>query len=207
MIRQSTFFIPPDIEARLLTGELVKHGGIVRTTTGQIYKHLKEIDLPRGGDSVAARAMQIARNPKVIVGSVAIVATIAAGGVTLAASRARKRSAVPECVNEYKVSLTEYLDAVREGRLDAGIIDRLISVLNALDEYSATNSSVTIELSPQQAAMLVQVVVDSTKQLTDENSIDIAALQAQVPATHNGNVFVDLRRRLEVQKQIFDQAS
>lgn len=205
MIRQSTFIIPPDIEAGLLAGELIKHGGIVRTTTGQIYKHLKEIDLPRNSESASARAVAVIKNPKVVIVSV-VVATVAVGGAAVAVTRMRKRPAIPECVSEYKDSLSTYPDAVREGRLNSIIIDRLIAALDTVVAYAAEDDSLTIDLSPQQAAMLVRVVVDSTEQLADENSIDLTRFQEHVPTSEDDDVIIDLRRHLEVQKRIFADA-
>jgi hypothetical protein len=111
----------------LLSGDLIKYGGVVRDRSGHIVKHLDEVQLPAGDEKAAARVAAMLKNPRVlIVAGAAVVA-----GTSYAAARRRKLAVVPECVERYNTSLGAYLEAVQEGRLDAGIIDHLISDLDA----------------------------------------------------------------------------
>lgn len=206
MISQSTFIIPPEIEAGLLSGDLIQYGGIVRNQLGQIVKHLKEVKLPVSNETAAARVAAVLKNPRVLIPTL-VVGTAAAGGAAFAAVRKRKKAAVPECVERYNASLGTYLEAVQEGRLEADIIDQLISALDAVVAYSDENgASITLDFSSKQAAMLVKIVVDSTKQLAVENSIDLSELEEEAPASEGG-IVVDLRHYLEVQKKLFTDAA
>lgn len=207
MIDQQIFFIPPEIEAGLASGDLIKWGGIVRNQAGQIVKHLKPIPLPDNAQQAAVSAATRLKNPRVLIVA-AIIGTVAAGAAVVATARKRKKpveQAVPECVTNYNASLAAYLEAVREGQLDADIIDRLISDLDAVMAYSDDDGSITLDFSTEQAAMLVQLVVDSTKQLAEDNSIDLDELQGEEPETDSK--VVDLRRHLEVQRRIFNGAA
>jgi hypothetical protein len=206
VISQSTFIIPPEIEAGLHSRDLIQYGGIVRNRSGQIVKHLKEVQLPAGDEKPAARVGAMLKNPRVLIPTL-VVGAAAVGGTVFAAARRRKLAVVPECVARYNASLGAYLEAVQEGRLDAGIIDQLISDLDAVVAYSDENgNNIRLDFSTKQAAILVKIVVDSTKQLADENSIDLSELHEEAPASEGGAV-VYLRRHLEVQKKIFTDAA
>jgi hypothetical protein len=202
---QSNFVVPPAIQLGLASGDLIRFGGIVRNRAGEIVVHLKEIPL-LAGDEKAAAGVAALKNPRVLIPTL-VVAAAAVGGALFAAVRRRKLAVVPECVERYNTSLGAYLEAVQEGRLDAGIIDQLISDLDAVVAYSDENgNSISLDFSTNQAAILVKIVVDSTKQLANENSIDLSEFHEEAPASEGGAV-VDLRRHLEVQKQIFADAA
>ena len=204
MLSQSTFFIAPKIQEGLLRGDLIQYGGVIRNRQGHIVKHLDEV-LPAGDEKAAARVAAMLKNPRVFVPTLAAGAAVVAG--TSYAARRRKLAVVPECVERYNTSLGAYLEAVQEGRLDAGIIDHLISDLDAVVAYSDENgNNISLDFSTEQAAILVKIVIDSTKQLAKANSIDLSELHEEAPASEGGAV-VDLRRHLEVQKQIFTDAA
>ena len=206
MVRQSTFIIPPEIEAGILSRDLVRYGGVVRNLSGQIVKHLDEVELRAGDEKAAVGVAALLKKPQVLIPTLAVAAA-AVGGISFASARRRKLAVVPESVERYNASLRAYLEAVQEGRLDAGIIDLLISDLNAVVAYSERNGSdICLDFSTEQAAILVTLVVDSTKQLAEANSVDLRELHEKAPASDGGAV-VDLRRHLEMQKKIFADAA
>ncbi len=200
MISQQTFFIPPEIQAGLAVGDLVQYGGIVRNQAGQIVKHLKAIDLPVNCEKAASAALKTLKDPKVVAGA-ALVAVAAAGAGALGAAR-RRRKAIPACVANYNASLAEYLEAVREGRLDADIIVSLIPALDAVESYSDERGSITLDFSTDHAAQVVRLVIDSTKQLAEDNSLDVGGLEKPT----GGDNVVYLRHYLERQRRIFEKA-
>lgn len=205
MISQSTFFIPPAIQAGLESGDLFKNGSVVRNQLGRIVKLLDEIPMPSSEDQKAvARGAHLLRNPRILVPTL-VVGTVAAGTAAVVVARnwwqRAAASEVPECVESYNASLATYLEAVQEGRLDANIIDRLLSDLDAVSNYSDQDGkTITLDLSSKHAATLVRIVIDSTRQLADENSIEVPELQQSTPEAAS---VVDLRRYLEAQKKIF----
>ncbi|MER5411215.1 hypothetical protein [Streptomyces sp. NPDC002769] len=208
MIQPTTFYIPPEIEVGLLSGDLIQYGGIVRNRLGQIVKHLKEVPLPANSEKTVARIGTILKNPQVIIAA-AVVGTVAAGVTAITAARKRKRTGtpeVPECVKSYNTSLRTYVEAVHEGRLDVDIIDQLITDFDAVKAYSDENGSITLDFSTKHAEMLVNIVVGYTRQLARDNAVDLNELQDQAPASENDGVF-DLRRHLEVQRKIFTEVA
>ena len=71
MITQSTFVIPPEIEAGLRSGDLIQFGGIVRNQLGHIVKHLKEVPLPAADENALRQIATVVRNPRVLVPTLA----------------------------------------------------------------------------------------------------------------------------------------
>jgi hypothetical protein len=170
VIAQPTFFIPSEIEAGLLNGDLIRYGGVVRNTAGHIVTHLKEISAPTPNeDAVGATARMLKK--RVVIAGLATLAVTGTATAVVAIVRTRKR-ALPECVKNYNDSLRAYLEAVRNQSLDAEIIDRLIADLDAVKAYSK-NGNITVDFSTEQSETLVQVVVDYTGQLAQANSIDL----------------------------------
>ena len=206
MISQPTsFYIPPEIEAGLLGGNLIQYGGIVRNQMGQIVKHLKEVPLPVGNEKAVARMAGMLKNPRVLI-PITVVGTVVA---VIVAAKKRKQAGkpeVPECVHSYNASLAAYVEAVHEGRLELDIIDRLIADLNAVKTYSGEDGSITLDFSTKHAEILVNIVVDYTRQLAESNAVDLNELQGVAPTSENDAV-VDLRRHLEVQRKIFTEAA
>lgn len=212
MTQVINFYIPPEIQAGLDSGVLIQFGGVVRNSFGRIVKLLDQA--PEPVESVekmvraAAGTKSMPAKPAMIIGGALVVATGVAGAVVYAAKKRRAgKAAMPECVKNYNASLGRYLDAIREERLDADIIDQLISDFDAVREFSdESGSSIKLDLSTKQGEALSKLVADYTRQLAEANSIDLDEFQGQAQDSGNGAV-VDLRRYLAVQKKIFTEAA
>ncbi|MEV0068005.1 MULTISPECIES: hypothetical protein [unclassified Amycolatopsis] len=101
--------------------------------------------------------------------------------------------------------MVDCCEAVRNQSLDAEIIDRLIADLDAAKAYSESGN-ITVDFSAEQYETLVQVVIDYTRQLAQANSIDLDESPESTPTSADAPV-VDLRRSLEVQRRIFNDAA
>lgn len=206
---QTELDIPDDVFARLLTGEYVRDGGVVRDLAGRLVKLLDDAS-PVADAQEAARA-SIAKaltHPKSVAIGLGVVAVAAsAGGVAFLTARKKKaaKPELPTCVENYNASLTAYLETARNGNLDAGIIDRLIADLDAVMEES-DSSKITIDFSPEQSETLVGIVADYTRNLAGANQLELSDLQQQAPDSESGAI-IDLRRYLEIQGRIFDGAA
>lgn len=207
MIIQPNLYVPPEIEAGLASGHLFRTGGVVRDRTGNIIKHLKEDPSPSSNQGAVGRVPVNLKRPWAII-TVTALSAAAVGAVALIASK-RKQTGddpkMPEYIENYNASLHAYLEAVREGSLDVGIIIQLISDLDTVKAYS-DNGGITIDFSTEESETLVNLVVDYTRKLAEVNSVELNELQRRAPASENDAV-VDLRRHLEVQRQIFTRAA
>ena len=203
MIIQPTLYIPPDIAAGLLSGDFIRYGGVVRDTAGRLVTHLKELSIPKPSEGTAAAAFSILRKPVVLI-TTAVVGLVAAGATAAVVVSGRRKRAVPECVKSFNESLRAYLEAVRSKRLDADIISRLIADLDAVKEYSET-AKISVDFTMDQSETLVQFVADYTRRLAAANDVDLNGPQGQAPA--EDGVVANLRRYLDVQRQIFNDAA
>ncbi|MGR6320713.1 hypothetical protein Q2K19_22235 [Micromonospora soli] len=202
VIEQVYLYIPPEIQARIATRELFRIGSVVRdAATGQVFKHLDEVAGPvkNQAERAAATLRGRLRNPWVIVGVTAAGVAVV-GGAALVAARKRKR-AIPDCLKNFNASLRAYLEAAREGRLEVGVVNQLISDLDAVQAYSV-DGVITVDLSVEQWKTLVNLVGDYTRKLAEANSIAPDEVLGDATDSENDSV-VDLRRYLEAQRKIF----
>jgi signal transduction histidine kinase len=213
-IVQPALFVPEDIAARLLTGEFVRDGSVVRDLAGRFVKHLPEVQRPADTQEGALRSIAKAlTNPKstaIGLGAVAVVAT--AGCVVFLVAGKRKQGIEPEmpkCVEKFNASLGAYLEAVRNGCLDADVLDRLISDLDAVKDES-DSGRIVVGFSADQLDMLVNHVADYTRKLAESNQIKLSELQESGPHSEDNSpsrTIIDLRRYLGVQEQIFNRSA
>lgn len=205
MIVQIPFDVPPEIWARLLTGDLILHGGVVRNPAGRIVAHLKESFDPRRSEEAVAAAARMLRKPTrpVVIAGLAALAVV--GTATAAVVIARRREhALPECVQNCDGSLRAYLDAVRDQCLDADVLDRLITDLRAVKAYYE-NGDVPVSFSAERCGPLADIVLDYTRRLAEANSFSLDESPSS-PLTSTNAPVVDLQRYLEVQRRILKDA-
>jgi hypothetical protein len=198
--------IPDDILAGLMSGVLERFGSVVRDGTG-IIAHLKEVDLPAGESSPDVTAMAAAlKNPKLLIG-LGVVVLAAAGGVAIWAATRKPvdRHDVPKSVVEYNSELATYIEAIKSGSLDAAVLSRLLSAVEAV-KADSDEGAITIELSIGQSEALVNIVADYTRVLAEANSVDLGEGYDRPPSP-SGNPVVDLRHWLKLQHRIFDETA
>lgn len=200
-IQPVNFYIPPEIQAGLASGELIRYGGVVRDGAGQLVKHLKEVPLSESGRDAAQRFAASLKNPWVVVG----VGLGAVAITSITTFAVRKRTAAKRLVAQYNTSFGKYLEGVRDGTLDANIIDQLISNLDAV-KASSDMGTITVGFSTEQSETLVNLVAEYTAKLAAANSVDLDLLGAN-EASSGGGAVTNLRSHLEAQKQIFKRAA
>ena len=196
VVIQPLLAIPDDIASGLLTGELVRAGGVVRDHGSmQIVKHLKEVS-PVDEEAAQASIAKILRHPKGVLIGLGVVAVAATAYLVTRITRKRKAAQreLPTSVESYSASLAAYLEAARHGTLDAEIIDRLIADLDA----------VKAEFLPEQWATLVGIVAGHTRTLAEANQLELSNLPE--PANAQGATIIELRPYLEVQRELFSRA-
>jgi hypothetical protein len=131
--------VPPDIAARLASGDLVRVGGVVRDAkTGQIVKHLGEGRLPaketaKDVRAIAQRALNATRG-KVGVGIVVVKAVAVGGKAAVDWWNSCRRA------KDLNVALNAYLDAAKAGQMTVERIDSLSAAIEAARGGGLTDS-------------------------------------------------------------------
>lgn len=136
--------IPQDIAAGLVSGDLVRVGGVVRSAkTGAIVKHLGEGRLPaKKTANVGAKFAQRvwgSTGGKVAVFLSAVV--LLAGGVMVAAGQRSSR----RHTRVLNAALKAYLDAAKEGAMTVEQVDVLSSAIEAARGGGSSDSALIAE--------------------------------------------------------------
>jgi hypothetical protein len=90
--------------------------------------------------------------------SVVAVAAVVGGGVTYLVKKRKGSKLVPvedlpECITNFDASLRAYIEAGREGALDAQMVERLLEDLDAIKAFSDGGNKVKISLEAQKAIL------------------------------------------------------
>ena len=201
---QPALDIPNDIALRLMSGEYVRVGGVVRDHAGRLVKLLDDAspsdDAQEAAQASIAKVLRNRQGVLIGLGVVAVAAT--AGGAAYLATRKTKAAQpeLPTSVESYSASLAAYLEAARHGTLDGEIIDRLIADLDAVKAES-DSGTITIEFLPEQWETLVGIVARHTRNLAEANQLELSNLPE--PAVALGATIIELRPYLEIQRELF----
>lgn len=206
---QAPLKIPDDIYARVLTGEYVRLGGVIRDHGGQLVKLLDDAaPIDDAHEAAKAGIAKVLNNHRTVVGiGLGVVAVAATAGGAAYRAKRRTRAAqlvLPTSVENYSDSLAAYLGAARHGSLDAEIIDRLIADLDAVKAES-DSGTITIGSSPEESETLVGIVAGHTRTLAEANKRELSNLPE--PADPQGATIIELRPYLEAQRDLFSQAA
>lgn len=208
IVVQPQLDVPAKIAAGIACGKFTRIGSVVRdASSGRIVTFLNEASGGEKSQEAMARAAALLKSRGGIVATAA-VGTVAAAATAFVVVKKRKQASepdVPECLATFNALLRAYLDAGREGSLDASIVDQLISDLDEVKAYSE-NTSVAVDFSTELWVSLLNLVVDHTCKLAEAYSVEMDEPEEQAAAAEDG-VVVDLRRHLEVQRQILAEAA
>ncbi|EHQ91690.1 hypothetical protein [Desulfosporosinus youngiae] len=208
-IIQPAFEISEQAMAGLLSGDLVRHGGVIYNATGGIFEHLKDVSLPETESGALVKAVKILKKPQTILIGLGAVA-VGVGIALYAHSKSKQKRSehgteiqAPKWVETYNASLCAYLDAIRNGNMSIDIIARLMAELDEM-KINSDSRNVTIQFSIEQFDTLVNLVFDYTRKLAEANSVEFNISREPVSSE---NAIVDLQCYLEIQKQIFENAA
>ncbi|WP_157621776.1 hypothetical protein [Serinicoccus hydrothermalis] len=200
--------IPEEVLARVLTGEYVRDGGVIRDLGGRLVKLLDDADVGTGIEEAAARAgidKWGGRSLTFAVG-LGLVAVAAASGAAVWGSKRRRAAEVEDDLIGVPAptSLTEYLDAAGEGTLNAVVIDALLADLDAAQDEDQANMPFS-GFSSERLRALAGIVASYTNELIGANALELDRLP--VAADTSVGSLDDLRRHLELQRRMFDNAA
>ncbi len=208
-VQQIAFDIPPHIASKLLTGEYIQWGGIVRDQAGRIVKHLKPVQIEQAGEqamNVAKAVKNIARNNKnavIVVGVAVAAAAIAGGAAVYQHIRKGKQNAVT--FSELNEALAGYMSAIDEGTLDVEKLDRAITAIDAVIERIGGEGA-RVEIEGETFANLARVIRDYTERLHEANSSSFDGKVVEMPRANDGTL-ENLRDYLRAQRSVFELAA
>jgi len=215
-IIQISFEVPPEIREGFTSGVLSNFGSVVLGPNG-IVAHLKEAQVPLENQSplVAPTDSQDALIERIVDGvndnKILILAglgLVAVGGLAywvVSRSKQKPKQEVFDVVENYNDALGVYLDAIKTGNLNSAAVDNLIQGLDELKK-SSDNGTVTIDFADEKSVSLLDLVLDYTKQLAEANSVELGDIEPSVMEPVEKSID-DLRRYIEEQKKIIDEAA
>lgn len=208
-VQQIAFDIPPAIASKLLTGEYIQWGGIVRDQAGRIVKHLKPVQIEQAGEqamSVAKAVKNIVRSNKsavVVVGVTVVAAAIAGGAAVYQHIKKNKRDAV--AFSELNEALARYMSAIDEGTLNIEKLDNAIAAIDAVIEKLG-GEGVKVEIKGEAFTNLVRVIRDYTERLYEANSMSFDGKVIEMPRVSDSTL-ENLRGYLRAQRSMFELAA
>lgn len=202
---KDTYNIPDEISMKILTGEFIRIGSVVRHNTGrhkgQFVKHLEPVNLNEdktGG--LGTQVFQFAKNNKTLIKGALGIAIFIGTEIYKA-----KKNQEPDVVVKFREALKVYLNAVREGALTMEIITDLMARLGEMKMHSDFKKISSV-LSTDELDVLVNGMFEYTKKLAADNSIKLTSLEKETPS-QSENTIINMQRYLEAQKHIFELAS
>lgn len=208
MTSQPTLEVPAKIAAGIASGIFRRDGGVVRwADSGRIYAFLKDAaPSDEASQQAMGRAAALLKSRgTLVIGAVAATTAAAAGAYTYLKKRRAGEADVPETFASLNASLRAYLDAAESGALDATIISKLITDLDAVTEQQVAGG-VPSDFSSELWESLVALIIDHTQKLAEAFGVDLSDLDESAPVEGNATV-IDLRRHLETQRRIVDSAA
>lgn len=206
-IVQEAFDIPESIMTKILTGDYVRVGGVVRhavgSRKGQIVKHLDPIDLKAAeqAQGLGAKIIEFSKdNKKALIVGGTITAVVGSGVIIYHKIINRE----PKVVSEFRTTLKAYINAIREGSLDIDIINNLLESLINIKEHK-NYKKINIKLTTEEIGVIINQIHGYTEKLVSDNSFELTEKEKANISSDNKNI-IDLQNYLEVQKRIFEVA-
>ncbi|MDE5782415.1 MAG: hypothetical protein K2I03_13210, partial [Lachnospiraceae bacterium] len=130
---------------------------------------------------------------------VLIVCSSITGAIRYASHRKQQK---PD--KQFGTALQEYLDSARSGTLNIEILNSLISSIEVIEKDNP-QKSINLNISTAQFGDLINCIFDYTKRLAEANNINAQTINR--PKYFKKKTTDDLKYYLNMQKQIFEQAS
>ena len=201
-ITQIAFKIPPEIQAGIDAGALLRFGGVVRDRAGHIVKHLEEVSMPEADNSAGENTVvQFAKKNKYFIIGIAIAA-IAAGVIyVVVKNKKNKEERIPKCVADFNESFAEYVDSIKMGAVSEKKIDKVMIALEEI-KRNQEKETITITFSVENISLLLGMVRDYTMKFAEANSFEIQEEDIKEYDEIDG-----LQHYLKIQKQIFEKCA
>lgn len=204
------FNVPDEIMIGLLSGEMVRRGGVVRYVAGspqggRIVTHLEPVyeEAADMAQVAGSKVKQVFHNHKtgIIVAGVVTVLTLVGAGVYFGVKHHRRKALGEESIEtiEFKNALLKYFTAMKKGEMSISIIDELVDATEHLENEAG------ITLSFDQFDELISTVRDYTLKLAKDNDYDIEGKVRQIKG--KDNKVICLTDYLSLQRSVFESES
>lgn len=207
IVVQPLMKIPEKYVAGLATGKYIRKGGVIRNQKGQIVAFLEEIADNKNSTylSKVAKSSKVLKKSWIALGVVLGVSTVATGVyLTYNKSKEKKQNIdKEEIITEgFNKSLTNYINAIKNGDLSLEILEDFIWNVNFIKENSE-NKEIKIEISINQLEELLNLIYKYTIELAEINNIDAESVRDN-RENHKNDSFSIIIYCLNYQKEIFE---
>lgn len=208
---QPALVIPPEFEAKLLSHELVRIGGVLRDAAGKIRCILQDGPIPVKEVSVS-RQIQVVNKLNLtkllkkhkgvaIVGGIGLAVLVGTAiYFHIEKNKSNIEPKVPKSITDFHNALITYLEAAVNGKLDVNVLSCLISSVDEVEKDSS-GGKIDIDFSTGELNTLVNCIFDHTIKLAEANSFELDDLDTSCSSVDN--TLINLHCHLEAQKSIF----
>lgn len=215
-IVQVDFKVPKEIEAGLLDGRYFRVGGIVRNQSGEIVKHLEEVG---GENSRNTLPMPAARPWLIGIGVLSFVAVTAGIAVykIVRKNKDKKQDSYKteissndaEISKSYNEVTSQYVSNMNGGTMTFENLCAFMSVIESLDA-SAKKNDIKIDISPNQLAVLQDLIRQYTSKLCEANHFacpnkTVLLEPKEIDNSTSQERIDNIQMCLSVQKSIFEK--
>lgn len=199
--------VPMDISEKaiqgILTGNMIRTGGVVRDSTGQIVEHLRDVSESKSGKEGVIRSVlkSASKNKSTVAVGIATVAVI--GSVAFwSVSKIRKNKTDETSLNEdLSKAINEYMSLAVQGKLNINAISNL---KNILEEVRKLDGSSKIIISVKQLQELIGYISKYTQELAEANNFKI---DFENKINNFDDTLLKLNSYLEIQENLFKEAA
>lgn len=176
----------------------------VGPNSGQIFKHLKPIDLNavEEGQGVGEKAVRFVEEH--IAVSIVMVTGLAAVG-TLACTFNKIINLEPKVVTEFRSALIVYIEAIRQGNMDINKINNMMAALEQLKNHK-DYEKISVHLSAEKLEILAGHIHEYTIKLARDNYVELTEQELSAGKTKSTGTIINLENNLRAQKKIFETA-
>ena len=210
--------IPAEIYEGIISGNLIRYGGVVRDQAGRIVKHLNEVSSRSNNHTQLAKARELpnefsnlrklekfASEHKVLIGVAGLVIICYIGYKVYEYNKPAKdemSSIQPLSNSNFDVALKNYLEAINSKNLDETTLDMLISNVDHIIDCDDEN--VVLNIDAEKFKSILGIVYDYTLEFASLNNVQIG--EKPLPDFDDENcVFYKLKKYLDAQKKVFQE--
>lgn len=199
--------VPMDMSEKaiqgILTGNMIRTGGVVRDSTGQIVEHLRDVSESKSGKEGVIRSVlkSASKNKSTVAVGIATVAVI--GSVAFwSVSKIRKNKTDETSLNEdLSKAINEHMSLAVQGKLNINAISNL---KNILEEVRKLDGSSKIIISVKQLQELIGYISKYTQELAEANNFKI---DFENKINNFDDTLLKLNSYLEIQENLFKEAA